>query len=272
MTDLKLANACREAEEDIGVVTGTIYMLLNLINGKRYVGQTFQLITKRWVQHIVDSHRGFERHLCNAIRKYGADAFYVRVLAEGIPASQLDVQERFWIRFYGTFDNGVTGYNHTEGGSGGRHSDATKTKISIAGKAHWGSLTPEQRAEHGAKSKAWWESLTPEQRAEHGVKSHVAWHSLTPEEQAEYGARRLAEWEALTPEEQAEHGAKTSAMWEAFTPEEHAELCQKISTGVKASWDSLTPEERAKRGSQISAGRYAKKRERQMEAGQLFLV
>ena len=112
-------------------------MAQNLVNGKRYVGKTTAGTFNRWGEHVRNSRKSdrSHSHLENAIRKYGSDAFHVRVIATGIPCSELGTHERFWIRYYGTFDNGVMGYNHTTGGDSEMHSDVTKTKISTTQRA-----------------------------------------------------------------------------------------------------------------------------------------
>lgn len=110
-------------------MTGTIYMAVNTVNGKAYVGQALDFDERR-IEHLRDARRGGRYHFQNALRKYGEDAFGWRVLASGVPQSQLDTQERFWIRFYQTRSEEGMGYNHTSGGMAGLKSPETKAKIS----------------------------------------------------------------------------------------------------------------------------------------------
>ena len=53
--------------------TGEIYMIQNLVNGKRYIGKTEVGTEERWRGHIKDSRRSYKNrcHLENAVRKYG---------------------------------------------------------------------------------------------------------------------------------------------------------------------------------------------------------
>lgn len=95
-------------------MTGTIYMAVNTVNGKAYVGQTVKPLAHRKQAHLSDARRGCDVHFHRALRKHGAGVCFAwRVLASGVPLSQLSTQERFWIRFYDTYRSG---YNATTGG------------------------------------------------------------------------------------------------------------------------------------------------------------
>lgn len=93
-----------------------IYLLTNTCNGKVYVGQTKSL-DDRMQRHLKEVRRGTNRHLYDAIRKYGADRFRVEVIEE-VSDSDADDAECMWIEFYGS-DNRELGYNMTKGGGGG---------------------------------------------------------------------------------------------------------------------------------------------------------
>ncbi|MBE8953258.1 MAG: GIY-YIG nuclease family protein [Quinella sp. 1Q7] len=56
---------------------GVIYLIMNLINSKPYVGQTRRLLEQRFAEHAkADSLIG------NAIRKYDRENFSIEVLEE----------------------------------------------------------------------------------------------------------------------------------------------------------------------------------------------
>lgn len=59
----------------------TVYKL-TAPSGRAYVGFTGQFLAERWRQHVTRAGRGARHPLCAAIRKYGASAFVVEVLAE----------------------------------------------------------------------------------------------------------------------------------------------------------------------------------------------
>ena len=85
-----------------------IYSITNVINGKRYIGQSTN-IKKRWQRHINDSKnpktRGYEYPLCRAIRKYGLDYFDFQIL-ENCSKDQLDEREKYWIDFHDAINSG----------------------------------------------------------------------------------------------------------------------------------------------------------------------
>lgn len=91
-----------------------IYMYVNKINGKRYIGQTKDF-NKRHKQHIKLHKMIIDR----AFDKYGEDNFEIIILAHDVPTQeQLDSYERFFIKRYKTFTS-QHGYNVAEGGSNG---------------------------------------------------------------------------------------------------------------------------------------------------------
>lgn len=156
MNQLDIMSAVRTAQEDIG----SIYMLINLRNGKRYVGQTVKPPRVRVAEHFSHARSGLETHLYHGIRKHGESSFAWRVLVSGVPVAQLDTLEQFWIRFFDTCHG--PGYNETEGGLRPRHTDATRAKISESAKRqnqervdngthHW--LTDEHRVATGQRTR-----------------------------------------------------------------------------------------------------------------------
>ena len=92
---------------------GIIYSILNKVNGKRYIGQTQQDLSKRWGQHIQESKTFSDRPLYRAISKYGVGMFTVRIIEEDIPIDKLSQRESYWIEQFDTYKNG---YNATTGG------------------------------------------------------------------------------------------------------------------------------------------------------------
>lgn len=96
---------------------GTIYMIRNTKNDKRYVGQSIQPIEKRFRQHIeaayLEGRRAYNTCLSRAIRKYGSDFFEVGVLADNVPDDKLDVVEAHYIDMYNTL--APNGYNKSSG-------------------------------------------------------------------------------------------------------------------------------------------------------------
>lgn len=96
---------------------GTIYMIRNIKNDKRYVGQSIQPVEKRFRQHIeaayLEGRRAYNTCLSRAIRKHGSDFFEVGVLAEDVPDEDLDIVEAHYIDLYNTL--APNGYNKSIG-------------------------------------------------------------------------------------------------------------------------------------------------------------
>lgn len=76
-----------------------IYLITNNINGKKYIGQSRNLI-KRWGQHKTESRRDNPNLIVDkAIKKYGIDNFSFEILFE-CPLNMLDDWETDMIRLY----------------------------------------------------------------------------------------------------------------------------------------------------------------------------
>ena len=93
-----------------------IYSITNVINGKRYIGQSTN-IKKRWQKHHTEyknpKANTYDYPIYKAIRKYGLEYFDFQVL-EYCDADKLNEREVYWIDKYDTLNDG---YNQTWGGS-----------------------------------------------------------------------------------------------------------------------------------------------------------
>jgi hypothetical protein len=102
--------------------TGTIYLTINLINHKIYIGQT---TTSR------KSYIGSGKYIRKAIKKYGKDKFSKTILIFGIKnIAELNYWEDFYIRLFDS-TNPKIGYNAKPGGRDGKfqHSEESIEKI-----------------------------------------------------------------------------------------------------------------------------------------------
>ncbi|MBR1647478.1 MAG: GIY-YIG nuclease family protein [Selenomonadaceae bacterium] len=122
-------------------VYGVVYLIWNMVNGKRYVGQTIQTLEDRFNQHArSDSFIG------KAIRKYGRENFRYGVIKTCASKEELDECERYFIAALKS--KAPYGYNLTDGGeksSGTHHTPEHCAKISAALKGR------EKSPEHCAK-------------------------------------------------------------------------------------------------------------------------
>ena len=102
-----------------------IYSITNLVNGKVYVGQTRQGLTRRQYEHISRFNLGERDHkLYQAMRKYGIENFKFEVLLHCFDTKYLDEMEVLFIKQFNSFNRG---YNMTCGGDG--VSDETIEKL-----------------------------------------------------------------------------------------------------------------------------------------------
>jgi group I intron endonuclease len=90
-----------------------VYLVTNVINGKRYIGQTSLSLERRWFLH---QHRKSCKALHSAILFYGAAQFTVEVLFSVPTREQAGELEIEYIERYNT--KAPNGYNLTKGGEG----------------------------------------------------------------------------------------------------------------------------------------------------------
>src|SRR5580700_10607142 len=94
-----------------------IYLITNKVNGKVYIGQTINTLSKRWSCHKFNSKTG-NTYLYRAIRQDGLHNFSIEVLSdEASTKYQLNQQEQFYISLFHS-NNSDYGYNLTGGGQG----------------------------------------------------------------------------------------------------------------------------------------------------------
>jgi group I intron endonuclease len=143
----------------------TIYCITNIVNGKRYVGQTRETLWNRWRGHrnaaLGASEQSYKARTAigRAMRKYGVDRFTISVLEICTSADELDAREAHWIVQLGTLR--PHGYNLTAGGNTSRRTPEVAAAISAANKGR--IKTPEWRAKLSAAHKG--KKLSAEQRA-----------------------------------------------------------------------------------------------------------
>jgi group I intron endonuclease len=164
-----------------------IYLIMNEITGKKYVGKTeYPTLENRWWLHQREVRLGSNYKIHCAMRKYGQEAFTIHILEDGITDKKfLSIREVFWIAELQTTKDEF-GYNMTPGGDnppnvtgqkrsaetcaihsrqmkgntfgkarkGCKHPDSAKRLIGDKQIAHMASLTPEERATNTANGRA----------------------------------------------------------------------------------------------------------------------
>ena len=99
-----------------------IYEILNTMNDKVYVGKTEFSLEKRFSEHCREALkvRCEKRPLYAAMRKYGVDKFYIKLIEETDCPEEREV---FWIDQRQSYHKG---YNATHGGDGKKYLDYDK--------------------------------------------------------------------------------------------------------------------------------------------------
>lgn len=90
-----------------------VYMHINKINNKKYIGQTNQGLKKRCGSQ---GQRYKKQPFYNAIKKYGWDNFNHIILKQNLSEEEADFYEQYFIKKYNT-TNKKYGYNVTLGGN-----------------------------------------------------------------------------------------------------------------------------------------------------------
>lgn len=111
----------RSVSDDSG-----IYCILNKLNQKRYIGQTYS-IKNRFYRHKKELRKNahHNNHLQSAWNKYGEENFEFSVI-EYCEVDLLNEREAYWINFYDSFKDG---YNQTTGDIGCRGYKHTKEEL-----------------------------------------------------------------------------------------------------------------------------------------------
>ena len=123
--------------KDKRTVYGVIYLVINKINNKIYVGQTVGSFQDRYRGDVAKNTHN--EHLRRSIEKYGIDNFYiVEEYKVAYSKEELDYLEDWYITIYDTM-NPSMGYNKKGGGSHGKWSEESKQKMSESRK---GELHP----------------------------------------------------------------------------------------------------------------------------------
>ena len=98
-----------------------IYMWINTINNKKYVGQTINFYNR-----MIQYKKGkYNQYMKNAIMKYGIDAFEIKIIEKDIDSKFLNEREQYWIDYYKSYKrefgynicqyaSSTLGYKHTE--------------------------------------------------------------------------------------------------------------------------------------------------------------
>lgn len=129
-----------------------IYLIVNKISGKTYVGQR-----KSSKECYKDNYMGSGKLLIKAKKKYGIENFEKFLIQYCYSKEETDKAEKFWIAEYRR--RGKAEYNIADGGQGGstykgKHlSEETKRKMSEANKGQYVSEETKRKMSEANKGK-----------------------------------------------------------------------------------------------------------------------
>jgi group I intron endonuclease len=108
---------------------GEVYLIINLINGKCYVGQTTKTLSLRFAAHKNNAkHARGTSPLHIAMREFGYNNFEIQPLAYCSSRTSLDTAEVLLIAAYNSLY--PLGYNIRDGGFAHCHHSSTRLKLS----------------------------------------------------------------------------------------------------------------------------------------------
>jgi len=130
-----------------------IYLATNLVNNKKYVGQTrSNRLDKRISEHIFDIPYTKQTTIFHAaLDKYGIDNFKFEIIEDNISEELIDQKEKDYIIKYNTYYKNNQGYNMTFGGQGTHgyiFTEADKLKMSKKSQAYWKNLKENNQEEY----------------------------------------------------------------------------------------------------------------------------
>lgn len=134
-------------------ITG-VYLIVNLANGKVYVGSASDSLPGRRKDHFdsLRANRHANRHIQRAWDKYGSKRFVFRIL-EYCPPEQCIEREQYWLDHYDSA-NPEKGYNIRKVASsnlGIKHSEESRARHSARAKKQFSSQESRRKASEAAK-------------------------------------------------------------------------------------------------------------------------
>jgi hypothetical protein len=258
---------------------GCIYLLVNLINGKRYVGydETGNPEGNRWKTHIWLAFNTKDRRpLYCAIRKAWRESkgstigFSAEIIWRG-PISKLHGKEIYYIAKLHSWNGDLVGdcsYNLTKGGDGfhGKHSKAAKKKSSESQRRIW--QDPAVHKKHSIALRRYYKSPGAREKQRTILlqayenpalrKKLSVIHTRRYEDPAERKAQSLRlRRHYEDPKNRKKQSVRSKSGWAKVSPEDRSNIRKRawakvspedrkdFSSALKRAWAKKTPEERS---------------------------
>jgi len=145
-----------------------IYLVVNTIEGKVYIGKTKKDIEERWRVHLdkakyiqkkrENGEKVFTMHFTNALIKYGEEIWKKYRIDIAFTENVLNQKEKYWIALFHRTLGKDKVYNVHDGGTGGKPSEDTKLKMSSAMIQKWkeDEFKERNKKEMSNGMKSWW--------------------------------------------------------------------------------------------------------------------
>lgn len=162
-----------------------IYLITNLLTGKRYIGQTRNKPEYRWHQHIRGKNNS-NSYLKKALETYGVEHFKFEVLIKCSSLEELNQSEIEFIKQYNTL--APAGYNLVSGGKGRVGlSEETRTRMSIGAKKRGIPEEQLKRMQENREPGVWTEERKAKASAEKRGQANPSFGKSPPNIRAIYG-------------------------------------------------------------------------------------
>lgn len=142
-----------------------IYVHINKLNGKIYIGQTKQDVSKRW--HNGEGYRT-QSYFYNAIQKYGWNNFEHIILFDGLTIEKANLIEEFLIKKYNTTDRNF-GYNRKFGGENYKVNEDARKQMSLKHADVSGKNNPNYGKTHSEETK---KRISKTKKEKYSAKNH----------------------------------------------------------------------------------------------------
>jgi hypothetical protein len=163
--------------------------------GKVYIGKTTYTVAHRKGQHIYMANHGYHMipfHV--ALLNEGKENFTWEQIDTAENQAELDQKEKYWIAYYQANDPAY-GYNITEGGTGAKHTEESRRKMSEASKGNKNWLGKHHTVETRKKISEIAKNRSPETRRHMSEAKKGEKHPLYGKHLSEEHRRKIGEGE-----------------------------------------------------------------------------